>query len=100
MPAYQILRGPEDAAAALKARRKQQRVGQAQLAATQALSRFTITDAESGTGDPKLSTLIKMFRGLGLSLVVVPAMVSDRISFPDIPVDEEEDDSGVPWGDV
>lgn len=53
--------------------RKTQKLTQAELAERAGLSRMTVQRLESGSLDPRLSTLHEMARVLGLELVAVPA---------------------------
>lgn len=46
---------------------------QAELAERAGLSRMAVQKAESGTTDPRLSTLQVMARALGMELMLVPA---------------------------
>ena len=57
----------------LKDQRRAAKTTQTILAQMFGLSRFTVVDAESGKGAPKLSTLLTLLNGLGLSLVVLPS---------------------------
>ena len=52
--------------------RKAQQITQAELAERAGLSRMTVQRLESGSLDPRLSTLQEMARVLGLELVAVP----------------------------
>ena len=53
--------------------RKAQQLTQAELAEKAGLSRMTVQRLESGSLDPRLSTLHEIARALGLELVAVPA---------------------------
>ncbi len=53
--------------------RKTQQLTQAELAERAGLSRMTVQRLESGSLDPRLSTLYAMARVLGLELMAVPA---------------------------
>ena len=57
--------------------RKTQQITQADLAERAGLSRMTVQRLESGSLDPRLSTLQEMARVLGLQLVAVPAPLLD-----------------------
>lgn len=57
--------------------RKTQQLTQAELAERAGLSRMTVQRLESGSLDPRLSTLHEMARVLGLQLVAVPAPLPD-----------------------
>lgn len=57
--------------------RKAQHITQADLAERAGLSRMTVQRLESGSLDPRLSTLQEMARVLGLQLVAVPAPLPD-----------------------
>ena len=61
----------EEAGAALKARRKEQGVTQAQLADYSGVSRVSLTKIERG-GDLRLSTLLKLTELLGLEVIIRP----------------------------
>jgi DNA-binding XRE family transcriptional regulator len=74
---------PQDFSDLLKQNRKRLGLNQTQLANMHDLSRYTVVDAESGRGDPKLSTVLTLLRGLGLSLVAVPTHMVGRINLPD-----------------
>ena len=80
-------------------------LSQSDVSASFGMSRYTLVDAESGRGDPKLSTLLSMTEALGLRIVLVPASVSDRITVPDVVEDftgmTDEDDADLDldlWG--
>ena len=66
-----------DLIAHLAQARKAQHITQADLAERAGLSRMTVQRLESGSLDPRLSTLHEMARVLGLQLVAVPALPSD-----------------------
>lgn len=83
-----IIHDPEALAQALKQRRKELNATQEELAEIYGVSRYTIVDAESGKGDPKLSTVLKLLNGLGMSLMAVPNQLTDQIAMMD-PVDRE-----------
>lgn len=53
--------------------RKTQQLTQAELAERAGLSRMTVQRLESGSLDPRLSTLHEMARVMGMELVAVPA---------------------------
>lgn len=80
-----IILTPSDLADVLKRRRKALGVRQEELAGLFALSRYTVIAAESGDGDPKLSTVLKLVEALGLRLVAIPNVVADRLVLPDPP---------------
>ena len=66
-----------DLIAHLAQARKAQHITQADLAERAGLSRMTVQRLESGSLDPRLSTLQEMARVLGLQLVAVPAPLPD-----------------------
>lgn len=80
-----IILTPSDLAYVLKRRRKGLRVRQEELAGLYDLSRYTVIAAESGKGDPKLSTVLKLVEALGLRLVAIPEEMTDRLVLPDPP---------------
>lgn len=96
-----LIFSPADLAAVLKRRRKTLRVRQEELAGLYDLSRYTVIAAESGEGDPKLSTVLKLVEALGLRLVAIPGGVADRLVLPDPPppppdfVDVDDADWGI-----
>lgn len=53
--------------------RRAQRLTQAELAEKAGLSRMAVQKAESGSTDPRLSTLEVMARALGMEIMLVPA---------------------------
>lgn len=63
-----------DLIAQLAQARKAQHLTQAELAERAGLSRMTVQRLESGSLDPRLSTLHEMARVLGLALAAVPAL--------------------------
>lgn len=77
-----LILSPADLAAILKRRRKELRVRQEELAGLYDMSRYTVIAAESGEGDPKLSTVLKLVEALGLRLVAIPGEVMDRVVIP------------------
>lgn len=83
------LRDRSDFARILRERRAEKRIRQEDLANLNRMSRFTLSDAENERVDPKLSTMVNLLRTLGLTMVVVPTEVADRVSVPQI--DEIED---------
>lgn len=99
-----VIENATDLSQALRARRKEFGLRQADLTGVYALSRFTLTDAESGRGDPKLSTLLRLFEGLGMRLVAVPAQFADRVSVPEEGSPQQtgrpigEEDMEIDWG--
>lgn len=74
-----IIADPEALARVMKAQRKALRATQETVAEMHDMSRFTIVDAESGKGDPKLSTILTLLNGLGLSLVAMPTRMAHQI---------------------
>ena len=63
---------PSDFMPHLAQARKAQQITQAELAERAGLSRMTVQRLESGSLDPRLSTLHEMACVLGLELVAVP----------------------------
>lgn len=59
--------------------RKAQHLTQAELAERAGLSRMTVQRLESGSLDPRLSTLLEMARVLGMDLVAVPARLRPQL---------------------
>lgn len=100
MPPPTIIRDQKSLSKALKSRRKHLRVTQGDVASLNDLSRFTLVDMESGRGDPKLSTITTIMEGLGLSLVVVPTNVVERLHVPDLPDDTPDDEADLDLDDV
>ncbi|WP_411839837.1 helix-turn-helix domain-containing protein [Paracoccus sp. ME4] len=86
------IRHRDDFSRLLKARRGEKRLRQEDLANLNRMSRFTLTDAENGKADPKLSTMITLLRTLGLTLVAVPSEFADRVSVPQIDEPDDYDD--------
>lgn len=80
-----LILSPADLAAVLKRRRKALRVRQEELAGLYDMSRYTVIAAESGDGDPKLSTVLRLVEALGLRLVAIPGEMADRLVLPDPP---------------
>lgn len=78
------LQDREDFARILKERRAERRIRQEDLASLNRMSRFTLSDAENGRTDPKLSTMLSLLQTLGLTMVVVPTEVADRVSVPEL----------------
>lgn len=101
MPAREIIGSATDLAHALKAQRKRLGLNQAEVADMHDLSRFTIVDVESGKGDPKLSTLLRLMEALGLRLVAVPTQLVDRIVLPEPEVQSlSADDLEIDFGEA
>lgn len=100
MPPLTIIKDQASLSRALKDRRKALRVTQGDVASLHDMSRFTVVDLESGRGDPKLSTITTILEGLGLSLVVVPTNVVDRLHVPDLPEDPPGDHPDLDLDDV
>lgn len=101
MPIPTPIRTGGDLASILKARRSITGLRQKDIADLNRMSRFTVTDAESGRGDPKLSTVITLLRTLGMTLVAVPSEFSDRVSIPQVEDEELEEINDVlpdNWG--
>ena len=71
-----LIFSPSDLSAVLKRRRKALRIRQEELAGLYDMSRYTVIAAESGEGDPKLSTVLKLVEALGLRLVAIPGEVA------------------------
>ena len=63
----------------LNSARKAQRLTQAELAERAGLSRMTVQRLESGSLDPRLSTLQEMARVLGMDLVAVPTALRPQL---------------------
>lgn len=59
--------------------RKDAGLTQAELADRAGLSRMTVQKMESGTLDPRLSTLLEMARALGLEPMLVPAALRQEV---------------------
>ena len=92
-----VIKTSSDLSELLRNRRHDMGISQGEVSSSNEMSRFTLVDAESGRGDPKLSTMFKLFQAMGLAMVVVPAQMADRISFPEIeeefsPPDETDDE--------
>mgnify|MGYP000318305260 CR=1 FL=1 len=68
----QIARNPQQLGAALRRRRKALELSQRHLSDRTALRQATLSDLETGEGDPKLSTLMAALAALDLELVVRP----------------------------
>jgi len=66
-----------DLIAQLAHARKAQQLTQAELAEKAGLSRMTVQRMESGSLDPRLSTLHELARALGLRLVAALALQAD-----------------------
>ena len=77
-----IIKSPDDLAKAIRTGRKSQGVTQENVAGLYALSRYTLVKAESGNGDPKLSTILTLLQGVGLSMVLVPGHLADHLNLP------------------
>lgn len=84
-----IIEGPEDLSSAMRDARLAAGLNQADLAELHGLSRFTLINVESGQGDPRLSTIVRLLHGLGLRAVLVPAAFADRVSVP-VPAKEPD----------
>lgn len=97
MSKYTILRSSRDLSDLLKSRRKTLRLNQGDVAAMNDVSRYTIVGAESGGGDPKLSTILRLLEALGMSLVAVPSDLAERISLPEFAPDAGPND--LEWDD-
>lgn len=97
-----LITNAQELANVLKSERKARGIRQSDIADLFRLNRSTVIDAESGKGDPKLSTAILLIEALGMRLVAVPANVATRLSFPPTP-DEVEmvgvDDVDWDWDD-
>lgn len=73
----QIARTPRQLGAALRRYRKQKAVSQQMLADRTVLRQATLSDLESGEGDPKLGTVMAVLAALDLELVVRPRTKAD-----------------------
>lgn len=89
-----IITDPQILAEALKLRRKELKATQGDLAGMHGVSRYTIVDAESGRGDPKLSTILTLLKGLGISLVAVPTQMAHQVELLATVEPEAEDFQG------
>lgn len=98
----QMITGAPDLADSLKRRRKTMGLSQSDVSDAFGLSRYTLVNAESGRGDPRLSTLLSITEAMGLRMVLVPASVSDRITVPEIQEDftdmSQEDETDLDLG--
>lgn len=63
----------------LASARKAQHRTQAELAEGAGLSRMTVQRLESGSLDPRLSTLLEMARVLGMDIVAVPSRLRPQL---------------------
>lgn len=90
MNQLKIIKSPEDLAALLKEARDSVGANQSDLARLHDLSRYTITDAESGKGNPKLSTILTLLNGLGLSIAVAPSHLVKQLALQEQPEDEDQ----------
>ena len=90
-----VVKSPDDLGNAIRDNRKSQNLTQEDLAGYNALSRYTLINAESGNGDPRFSTIFTLLQGLGLSMVLTPSHLADRLALPlpdTIPEDRDLDD--------
>lgn len=83
MKNFNIIRSSQDLSGVIKQTRVEQGANQADVADMNGLSRWTLVDAESGKGDPKLSTVMRMMEALGLRVVVMPSIMAEKISAMD-----------------
>lgn len=60
---------------ALKARRKQLKLSQAQVAALAGKAQSQIARLESGLEDPRLSSITQVSRSLGTELIAIPILL-------------------------
>lgn len=97
MERYKIISDHGDFSQALRDARKKLELNQSDVADLNNLSRYTVIDAESGKGDPKLSTMLTLLEAVGMRLVMVPADVADRISLPPEDIHESDDLGEVDW---
>jgi len=86
------IKNAEALAGLIRAGRKDLGATQQRLADLHGMSRFTVVDAESGKGDPKLSTVMTLLSGLGLSIVAVPSHLAHRITIPQENAPESDED--------
>jgi DNA-binding XRE family transcriptional regulator len=97
MQRYKIISDHGDFSQAFRDARKKLELNQSDVADLNNLSRYTVIDAESGKGDPKLSTMLTLLEAVGMRLVMVPADVADRISLPSDEIHESDDLGEVDW---
>ncbi len=64
-------------AAQLRAARRSAKVSQDELAQRAGVARMTVQKIEAGSIDPRLSTLVVLFRALGLEMMLVPAHLTE-----------------------
>ena len=77
-----VIKSSGDLGTAIRACRKNHDITQEHLAGLNALSRYTLVNAESGNGDPKFSTILTLLQGLGLSMVLAPSHLAHHLSLP------------------
>jgi transcriptional regulator with XRE-family HTH domain len=78
---------PEELGQAIRNRRKLAKVTQADLADLSGLSVHTLSDLESGKGNPTLEVLSKLCSVMGLEIQLVPRKPASPS--PDTPADGE-----------
>ena len=93
-----VIKSPVDLGNAIRAGRKSHGITQEDLAGFNALSRYTLINAESGNGDPRFSTILTLLQGLGLSIALTPSHLVDRLtlSLPE-PIPENQDQDLENW---
>lgn len=68
-----LISTPDDFAKTVRQARRARGENQADLAERASLSRYTVIDAESGQSDPRLSTMLKLAEGLGMTIALIEA---------------------------
>lgn len=68
-----------DAPAALRRARLAAGLSQAELATRAGVSRMTVQQIEAGAKDPRVSTVLVLFRALGLELILVPSAIRPTV---------------------
>jgi DNA-binding XRE family transcriptional regulator len=99
------IRSVEDLGAAARSTRKARKIRQDDLAAMIAVNRTTIIDVETGKGDPRLSTILKLAEAFGLRLALVPRDLNMQASpkeaetslARELDVDDVDVDIGQAW---
>lgn len=84
MPAHHIVRTPSQLGAALRRRRRDLRLSQGAVGARIGARQATVSNAESGASDTRLSTLMDLLAALNLELVVRPRDAADRPSLDEL----------------